>query len=88
MLRPLNDRILVKPQPFVHSTIIEVVSDAKETIGEVVRLGPKATGLEIGDKVRFGTTEGYLSYTEFLDHGERFLVMSVNDVCFVEESTL
>lgn len=85
MLRPLRDRIVVKPLPRLQSAIIEVIATEKENLGTVMRTGPKATGVKAGDTVRFGTGEGYLSYTEFLHKGERFLVMQEADVCFVEE---
>lgn len=85
MLRPLKDRIVVKPRERVKSTLIEVVSDEKENLGTVISTGPKAQGIEPGDTVRFGTGEGYLTYPQFIHKGERFLVMQEADVCFVEE---
>ncbi len=84
MLRPLRDRIVVRPQERVKSTILEVVQTEKPNLGTVLRTGPKATGVKPGDTIRFGTGEGYLSYTEFEEQGERLLVMQEADVCFIE----
>ncbi len=67
------------------SAILEVVQTEKPNIGCVVRVGPLAKGVLPGDRIRFGTGEGYLSYTEFEENGERLLVMQEADVCFIEQ---
>lgn len=85
MLRPLRDRIVVRPQERIKSAILEVVQTEKPNTGTVLRCGPKATAVKPGDTIRFGTGEGYLSYTPILENGERLLVMQEADVCFVEE---
>lgn len=87
MLRPLRDRIVVKPIPRVQSEVIEVINSEKENLGTVVATGPKATGVKCGDRVRYGTGDDYLTYPEFLSEGQRFLVMQEADVCFVESET-
>ena len=85
MLRPLRDKIVVRPLDRKQSEVIIVVNSEKFNLGEVVACGPKADSVKPGDRVRFGTDEGYLSYTEWLDaRGEKFLVMQEADVCFVE----
>lgn len=85
MLRPLRDRIVVRPIPRPHSAIIEVVAKDNDNLGTVLRTGPKVTGVKRGDTVRFGSGEGYLSFPPFIENGERLLVMQEADVCFVEE---
>ena len=85
MLRPLRDRIVVKPIPRVKSEIIEVISNEKDNLGTVVRTGPKARGVRPGDKIRFGTSDEYLSFPEFHEAGERFLVLQEADICWIEE---
>ena len=85
MLRPLRDRIVVRPQERIKSAILHVVQSERPTIGTIVRTGPRATGVQPGDTVRFGTSEEYLSYTEILENGEKLLVMQEADVCFVQE---
>ena len=94
MLRPLRDRILVKPHTRVKSEILEVVMDEKDNMGEVVAVGPGhyledgkfiPQQCKVGDKVRFGTMgkDEYLTYTEYFENNERYLLMSWQDVCFV-----
>jgi co-chaperonin GroES (HSP10) len=58
----------------------------------VVAVGDEAAdeGLNVGDKVYFGTLaqdykDEYLKYHDFKDGDRKFLVMSWKDVCFVEE---
>jgi len=47
-----------------------------------------ADKLKVGDYVRFGTMgkDEYLSYHEYYENNERYLVMSWQDVCFIEEN--
>lgn len=85
MLRPLRDRIVVKPLERKQSEVLFVVNAEKYNLGEVVATGPKADSVKVGDRVRFGTDEGYLTFPELMENGERFLVLQEADVCFVEE---
>lgn len=94
MLRPLRDKIVVKPIERVKSEVLVVVQDEKPNLGRVVAVGPgkrdkrgRIVPLDVqpGALVRFGTAEGYLTYTEFEEAGERFLVMQEADVCFIAE---
>ena len=82
MLRPLRDRIVVKPLERKASERLFVVSADKFSLGEVVRVGPKVESVKVGERVRFGTADNYLNFTEFKGH----LIMSEADVCFVEDA--
>lgn len=93
MLRPLRDRIVVRPIKRVKSEIIEVIMDELPNIGEVLAVGPGERDkkgrlipnpIEIGQRIRFGGMEDYLSYPRFEIDGEELIVMSWKDVCFVE----
>ena len=90
-MKPLNDRIIVKPIPRLVSTLYIQTAEV-ETIGHIVAVSDESTnmGLEVGDKIYFGTLakeyeDEYLKYQEFKDNDERLLVMSWKDVLFVEE---
>ena len=86
MLRPLRDRIVVKAVDRKQSEVLAVVSSEKFSLGYVVATGPKVESVRVGERVRFGTGEGYLTYPEYqAANGDRFLVMQEADVCFVEE---
>ena len=95
-LTPLGDKIVVKPLTRVKSAILEVIMDEKDNMGTVVAVGKgkkisadkrDAMPLKVGDFVRFGTmgTDEYLKYQEYFENNERFLIMSWQDVCFIQE---
>jgi chaperonin GroES len=98
-LKPLADKIVVKPDTRILSSVIFVDNKEKDNMGTVVAVGPgkklpngrlEAMPVEVGAYVRFGTMSDssdaeYLKYFEYFEDGERYLVMSWQDVCFVEE---
>ena len=85
MFRPLRNQILVRPIEKRQSALLEVVSGDKPAMGEIVSVGPKACDVAPGDIIHFGTTENYLSFPSYEENGERLLVLSEADVCFVED---
>ena len=97
-LKPLQDKIVVKPDTRILSSVIFVDNKEKDNMGTVVAVGPgkvingrrQEMPIEVGAYVRFGTMSDsadneYLKYFEYFEDGERYLVMSWQDVCFVEE---
>lgn len=94
MIRPLRDRIVIKPIDEKLSTVLEVVQfDKKVHRGEVLAVGPSVkfdevsrprgpTDAQVGDTVRF--TEIY-KFPDIIDHGERVLILQEADICFIEE---
>ena len=98
ILKPLNDKIVVKPDKRVLSSVILVENKEVDNMGVVVAVGPgkkvngrrEAMPVNVGDYVRFGTMndnhkDEYLKYQEYFTNGERYLIMSWQDVCFVTE---
>ena len=93
MLKPLRDKIIVKPAQRFQSEFLDLSQvQGVETVGHVVAVGPEATdvGLNIGDKVHFGTVAAdvgneYLKFETVEIDGQRHIKMSWQDVCFVEE---
>mgnify|MGYP003351117472 FL=1 len=93
MLIPLRDKIIVKPEQRFTSALLDLsLVQGADTVGFVVAVGPEAAdiGLNIGDKVHFGTTAAdagneYLKFEPVEIDGARHLKMSWQDVCFVEE---
>ena len=97
--RPLADKIIVRPDVRVLSKVILVDNKEAENMGTVVAVGPgkklsserrEEMPIEIGQRVRFGTMnddlgEEYLKYFKYEEDGVKYLVMSWQDVCFVEE---
>jgi len=90
-LQPLRDKILVRPEKRIQSTIY-VQSAEADSRGTVVAVGPdaQAEGLNVGDRITFGTfakdyKDEYLKFEEIKHNDERLLKMSWQDVCFVME---
>lgn len=88
-LKPLADRIVIKPAPAEEKTkggiILPDTAKEKPVIGEVVAVGPgKITDdgkkivmeVKVGDKVLYGKYSG----TEVTVEGEDFLIMREADV--------
>jgi len=98
-LTPMNDKIVVKPDVRELSSVIIVNNKEVENMGTVIAVGPGkklANGrredmpVEVGARIRFGTMnedrgEEYLKYFKYEEAGTKYLVMSWQDVCFVEQ---
>ena len=100
-LNPLQDRIVVKPDTRELSSIILVDNKEVDNMGTVIAVGPgkvrngrrEDMPVEVGARVRFGTMnndrgEEYLKFPEYFEDGQRYLIMSWQDVCFMEESNV
>lgn len=92
-LQPLRDKILVRPEKRIKSTLY-VQSAEADSRGTVVAVGPdaQAEGLNVGDFITFGTfhkdyKDEYLKFEEIKHNDERLLKMSWQDVCFVMEES-
>jgi len=91
MIKPLRDKIIVRPERRIKSDLWIQTAEA-DTVGYVLAVGDEASeeGLKVGDKIYFGTLakeykDEYLKFTDLKDGDERIIVMSWQDVCFVEE---
>ena len=91
MIKPLRDKIIVRPERRIKSDLWIQTAEA-DTIGYVLAVGDEAAeeGLKVGDKIYFGTLakeykDEYLKFKDLKDGDERIIVMSWQDVCFVEE---
>ena len=97
-LKPMADKIVVKPDVRQLSSVIIVNNKEVENMGTVVAVGPgkklpngrrEDMPIEVGARIRFGTMndypgEEYLKYFKYEEDGVKYLVMSWQDVCFVE----
>ena len=94
MLKPLRDKIIVKPEERFTSALLDLSQvEGADTCGYVVAVGPEAedVGLNVGDKVHFGTVardaaDEYLKFESIDIDGVRHLKMSWQDIAFVEEA--
>jgi co-chaperonin GroES (HSP10) len=99
MLKPLHDKIVVKPDVRILSSVLIVNNKEVENMGTVVAVGPgkklsserrEEMPIEVGARVRFGTMnddkgEEYLRYHPYEEDGVKYLVMSWADVCWVDQ---
>ena len=91
-IKPLRDKIIVKPEPRLKSTLDLSLMQEADSIGIVVAAGEDALfqGVNIGDRVLFGTLakeykDEYLKFEELNLSGERHLKMSWQDIAAVLE---
>jgi len=91
MIKPLRDKIFVRPEKRIKSELWIQTAEAN-TVGYITAVGHEAAeeGLKVGDKVYFGTLakdykDEYLNYTQFKNEDENLILMSWKDVAFVEE---
>ena len=94
IVKPLRDKIIVKPEPRLKSTLDLSLMQEADSIGTVIAAGEDALfqGVNVGDKVVFGTlakdySAEYLKFEELNLDGERHLKMSWMDICAVIEET-
>ena len=93
MIKPLRDKIIVKPEQRFKSALLDLSQvNGPDTVGIVIAVGDEAkeNGLNVGDKVHFGTVakdagNEYLKFEELTLDEQRCLKMSWQDICFVEE---
>jgi co-chaperonin GroES (HSP10) len=91
-IKPLRDKIIVKPEPRLKSTLDLSLMQEADSIGTVVAAGDDALlqGVNIGDRVLFGTLakeykDEYLKFEELNLSGERHLKMSWQDIAAILE---
>ena len=88
-VKPLSDRVLVKPNPAVEKTasglFIPDTAKEKPLMGKVVAVGPGTAEIKmevkVGDMVIYGKYAG----TELSHEGEDYLVMKQSDLIAVVE---
>ena len=92
IVKPLRDKIIVKPEPRLKSALDLSMMQEADSKGVVVAAGDDALnqGLNIGDTVLFGTLgkeykDEYLKFEELNLNGERHLKMSWQDVAAILE---
>jgi len=97
-LKPMGDKIVVKPDTRELSSVILVNNREADNMGTVIAVGPgkklpngrrEEMPISAGDRIRFGTmsdnaNDEYLKFTEYKEDGQRYLIMSWQDVCWSE----
>ncbi|GAB5550637.1 MAG: co-chaperone GroES [Saprospiraceae bacterium] len=86
-MKPINDRVVVKPSPAEEKTkggiIIPDTAKEKPQKGEIVAVGPGKDGnlmtVSVGDTVLYGKYAGQ----ELQHEGESYLIMREDDVLVI-----
>ena len=82
MLRPLRDRIVVKPNVRKLSDIIYVKNTEKHNEGTVVAIGPRVRETQVGDVVKYGNGT-FLDWPIIEEEGEQYQIIQEADICFI-----
>lgn len=84
-IRPLHDRVVVKPFVRKLSDIIHVNNTEKFNEGEIVAVGPKVYEARVGDKIKYGNGT-YLDWPVQHFDGQDYQIIQEADIaCIVEE---
>jgi co-chaperonin GroES (HSP10) len=83
-LRPMRDRVVVKPFVRQLSEIIYVENKEKFNEGEIVAVGPDATEVKVGEKIKYGNGT-YLDWPVHRMDGQDYQIIQEADIACVVE---
>ena len=92
MIRPLHDRVVVKPAIRQLSSILHVENKEPFNMGTVVAVGPgkadkygrvKPLDAKPGDRIRYGNGD-YLNWPTHIIDGEEYQIIQEADICWIE----
>lgn len=84
MIKPLRDRVVVKPQIRTLSEILVVENREPFNEGTVVAIGPKVYDTKVGDFIKYGNGD-YLDWPTHEVDGQVFQVIQEADIACVVE---
>ena len=84
MLKPLRDRVVVRPKVRTLSEIIYVDNKEPFNEGTVVSVGPKVTETQAGDFIKYGNGD-YLKWPTHMIDGQIYQIIQEADICAVVE---
>ena len=85
MLKPLRDRVVVKPTVRELSTIIHVNNTEPFNEGTVVAVGPLVDQTKVGDLIKYGNGD-YLNWPVQRINGQDYQIIQEADICAVVEN--
>ena len=83
-IRPLRDRVVVKPRVRKLSDIIAVTNNEKFNEGEIVAVGPKVHDAKVGDWIKYGNGT-YLDWPVHTMDGQDYQIIQEADICVIVE---
>lgn len=84
MLKPLRDRIVVKPQTRSISDVIYVDNREPFNEGTVIAIGPLVDQTRVGDFIKYGNGD-YLNWPVHTIDGQDYQIIQEADICAVVE---
>jgi co-chaperonin GroES (HSP10) len=85
MLKPLRDRVVVKPTVRELSTIIHVNNTEPFNEGTIVAIGPLVDQAKVGDFIKYGNGD-YLNWPVQRIDGQDYQIIQEADICAVVEN--
>lgn len=83
-IRPLRDRVVVKPRVRKLSEIIAITNNEKFNEGTIVAVGPNVRDAKVGDFIKYGNGT-YLDWPVHEDEGQDYQIIQEADICVVLE---
>lgn len=84
MIKPLNDRVVVKPTVRTLSDIIFVNNKEPFNEGTVVAIGPNVDETKVGDFIKYGNGD-YLNWPIHKIDGQDYQIIQEADICAIVE---
>ena len=84
MLKPLKDRVVVKPQVRTLSDIIVVNNKEPFNEGTIIAVGPEVRECQPGDFIKYGNGD-YLNWPTHRIEGQDYQIIQEADICAVVE---
>ena len=85
MIKPLRDRVVVKPQVRSLSEIIYINNKEPFNEGTVVAIGPDVDQASVGDFIKYGNGD-YLNWPVHNVDGQDYQIIQEADICAVVET--
>ena len=82
MIRPMGNKVVVKPLVRQLSSVLIVKNTEPFNEGTVVATGPKATEISVNDFIKYGNGD-YLKWPTHNIDGQDYQIISEMDICAV-----
>lgn len=84
MIKPLRDRVVVRPNVRKLSDIIYVNNKESFNEGTIVAVGPNVDQASVGDFIKYGNGD-YLNWPTHTENGQDYQIIQEADICAVVE---
>lgn len=84
MIKPLHNRVVVKPKVRQLSDIIYVNNREPFNEGTIVAIGPEVDQAQVGDFIKYGNGD-YLNWPTHKIDGQDYQIIQEADICAIVE---